>query len=88
MSTKNNTPREEEKRCGACDCYDTEDGCECRRVPCSRCGNNDNLFNMNHDEFHNEYWFNGMSFNTKLNEVLCDSCYNCSSEDEEEEADY
>ena len=88
MTTKKNIPREEEKRCGACDCYDTEDGCECRRVPCSRCGNNDNLFNMNHDEFHNEYWFNGMSFNTKLNEVLCDSCYNCSSEDEEEEADY
>jgi len=78
MSTKNKkikTDKErEEERCG---------GCECRRVPCSRCGTNDNLYNMNHPEFHNDYWFDGMEFEVKLAEVLCDDCVNgCSSEEE------
>lgn len=73
----------EEERCGGCDCYETNDGCECRRVPCSRCGQCDNLYNMNHPEFHNDYWFDGMEFELKLSEILCDDCANGFSDDED-----
>ena len=75
----------EEERCGGCDCYETEDGCECRRVPCSKCGSCDNLYNMNHREFHTDYWFNGMSFYEKMDGLLCDDCVNAGSDSEEEE---
>ena len=43
---------------------------------------------MNHPEFHNDYWFDGMEFEVKLAEVLCDDCANGCSSDEEEQADY
>ena len=70
---KNDREREE-KRCGGCDCYEGEDGCECRRVPCSKCGSRDHMYNMEHPQFHTHYWFNGMPFEIKLNEVLCSNC--------------
>lgn len=75
----------ETERCGRCDCYETDDGCECVRVPCSRCGLCDNLFNMNHREFHTDYWFEAMSFYEKLDGILCDDCVNGGSSSEEEE---
>ena len=75
----------EQERCGGCDCFETDDGCECMRVPCSKCGTMDALFNMNHPEFHTDFWFEGMDFDTKLAEVLCDECER--GDDEEEEPD-
>ena len=77
----------EERRCGGCDCFDGVDGCECRRVPCSRCGRCDHLYNMNHPEFHTDFWFDGMDFDEKLATVLCDDCENGHSSDDGEEAD-
>ena len=75
MPKKNRTDKQrEEERCGGCDCYETEDGCECRTIACSQCGRNDNLYNMNHPDFHTDHWFNGMEFNTKLAEVVCNKC--------------
>ena len=77
MPKNNRTDKQrEEERCGGCDCYEDENGCECRVISCSQCGYKDNLYNMNHDEFHTFYWFNGMEFNTKLAEVVCNKCYN------------
>ena len=80
MPKKNKNKRTDEERehqrCSGCDCYETEDGCECKIVACSQCGYNDNLFNMNHDEFHTFYWFNEMEYYTKMCEVKCDKCYN------------
>jgi len=76
----------EQERCGGCDCFETTEGCECRRIPCCRCGTLDNIFNMNHPEFHSDYWFNGMDFETKLSEVYCNDCIN--HEGENEEGDY
>ena len=78
----------EEERCGGCDTYETDEGCECRRVPCSRCGGMDNLYNMNHPEFHTDLWWE-MEFNEKMCQILCDDCVNgnSDSEDEEEEDD-
>ena len=73
----------ENTRCGGCDCFETDDGCECRRVPCSKCGLCDNLYNMNHPEFHTDYWFDGLTFDEKLSQILCDDCMNGCSEDEE-----
>ena len=74
---------QEEQRCNACDCYETEDGCECRKIPCSKCGITDYIYNMNHELFHSEYWFRNMAFETKLSECLCDECENkCEDEDE------
>jgi len=74
---------QEEQRCNACDCYITIDSCECRKIPCSRCGITDHIYNMNHELFHSEYWFSCMSFETKLSECLCDECENkCEDEDE------
>ncbi len=73
----------EEERCGGCDCYETDDGCECRRVPCSRCGQCDHLYNMNHPEFHSDYWFEGLSFDEKLSTILCDDCINGRSDDDD-----
>ena len=75
----------EEERCGGCDCYETDDGCECRVVPCSNCGTCEPLFDMNHPEKHSEYWFNGMEFELKLAEVLCDGCVAGTSSEEEGE---
>ena len=37
LKVKTDKEREEE-RCGGCDCFETDDGCECRRLPCSKCG--------------------------------------------------
>jgi len=91
MATKNKqrTDKErEEERCGGCDCFETEDGCECRVVSCSRCGHRDHLYNMEHEEFHSDIWFDGMEFETKMNEIRCKDCYNgCSSSEEDEEED-
>jgi len=72
----------EEERCGGCDCYETDDGCECRRVPCSRCGCMDHMYNMNHPDFHSDYWFEGLSFHEKLSTILCDDCINGCSDDD------
>ena len=72
----------EEQRCNTCDCYETEDGCECRKIPCSKCGITDYIYNMNHELFHTEYWFRSMAFETKLSECLCDECENKCEEDE------
>ena len=74
----------ETERCGGCDCYETEDGCECKLVCCSRCGNRDNLYNMNHPEFHTDYWFNGMEYEVKLNEIICNDCFYRSNNDDED----
>ncbi len=74
----------EQKRCGGCDCFETCDGCECRIVPCSRCGSFDRLYNMNHPEFHTDHWFDGMDFYEKLSTVLCDECENGCSSDEDD----
>ena len=84
LKVKTDKEREEE-RCGGCDCFETDDGCECRRLPCSKCGMMDNLYNMNHCEFHTDYWFDGMEFEVKLAEILCDDCVNGDPSDEEEE---
>ena len=74
---------QEEKRCSTCDCYETIDSCECRKIPCSRCGITDHIYNMNHELFHTEYWFRNMPFETKLSECLCNECENkCEDEDE------
>ena len=78
---KKDKGREEEQRCSACDCYETEDGCECRKIPCSRCGITDHIYNMNHELFHTEYWFSCMPFETKLSECLCDECENGDDDD-------
>tara|TARA_R110002012_G_scaffold278791_1_gene466572 strand:+ start:211 stop:498 length:288 start_codon:yes stop_codon:yes gene_type:complete len=75
----------ENERCGGCDCYETEDGCECRKVQCSKCGFTDHLFNMSHPEFHTHYWFAYMPFHDKLAEVKCEKCNSPFSESEEEE---
>jgi hypothetical protein len=45
----------------------------------------DALFNMNHPEFHTDWWFEGMDFYTKLAEVLCDECERGDDEEEEPE---
>ena len=42
LKVKTDKEREEE-RCGGCDCFETDDGCECRRLPCSKCGAMDNF---------------------------------------------
>ena len=74
---------QEEKRCSTCDCYETIDSCECRKIPCSMCGITDHIYNMNHELFHTEYWFRNMPFETKLSECLCNECENkCEDEDE------
>ena len=31
----------EAERCGGCDCFETEEGCECREVSCNICGKED-----------------------------------------------
>tara|TARA_R110000823_G_C15811489_1_gene488284 strand:+ start:561 stop:818 length:258 start_codon:yes stop_codon:yes gene_type:complete len=84
MPKKNNKKRTDEERekqrCGGCDTYETEDGCECRVVSCSHCGYRDNLYNMNHDEFHTDYWFDGMEFDTKMSEIKCDKCNDSSAD--------
>lgn len=85
MSNNKTDEQREQERCGGCDCFETEDGCECRRVPCSKCGTQDHLYNMHHDLFHTEYWFRDMSFYQKLDEIICNDCNNRQSEDEEEE---
>ena len=84
MKIRTDKQREEE-RCGGCDCFETDDGCECRVVPCSRCGMREPMYDMNHSEFHTDYWFDGLTFDQKLAEILCDSCMmdSCSEEDEE-----
>lgn len=79
--------QQEEKRCETCDCFITEEGCECRLVPCSRCGDCYELFNMTHDEFHTDYWFENMSFHHKLSEILCHNCNNREIYEEEKECD-
>ena len=80
---KKDKGREEEQRCSTCDCYETIDSCECRKIPCSRCGITDHIYNMNHELFHTEYWFRNMPFETKLSECLCNECENkCEDEDE------
>ena len=75
----------EQKRCGGCDTFETADGCECRVVPCSKCGCHEHLYDMNSPEYHSQYWFAGMTFDTKLAEILCNNCVNCGSSDEEDE---
>ena len=77
----------EEQRCGGCDCFETEDGCECRIVSCSQCGNRDNLYNMHHDLFHTDYWFDGMPFYQKLSEIICRECYERGNEEETSESE-
>jgi len=43
---------------------------------------------MEHEEFHSDIWFDGMEFETKMNEIRCKDCYNgCSSSEEDEEED-
>ena len=74
----------EQERCGTCDCFETAEGCECRRVPCSKCGCHEHLYDMNHPEFHSDYWFDGMSWYNKMTEILCDNCDNCDISDEGE----
>ena len=71
---KRTDKQREHQPCGGCDCVETADGCECRIVSCGQCCYRDNLYNMNHDEFHTEYWFNGMDFNTKMCEIICNRC--------------
>tara|TARA_R110002050_G_scaffold67037_2_gene145253 strand:- start:188 stop:469 length:282 start_codon:yes stop_codon:yes gene_type:complete len=78
----------EDKRCGGCDCYESENGCECNLVPCSNCGNCDKLYNMHHDEFHSAYWFNGMSYDEKLSEIVCIECIHGREEEKEEYEEY
>ena len=81
MPKKNRTDKQrEELLCSGCDTLETADGCECRVVSCSQCGYRDNLYNMNHDEYHTEYWFNGMEYDTKICEIKCNKCFNESSD--------
>ena len=74
----------EEERCGGCDCFETEFGCECEIVSCSQCGQRDHLYNMHHPLFHTDYWFDGMPFYEKLSEIICNDCENKSNETEED----
>ena len=86
---------EEDVRCGGCDCFITEEGCECRLVACNKCGKQNHIYNMAHQDKQNEELWNDLSFADKLNGFYCEECegsddeeYVESSEDDEEEADY
>ena len=88
MAKAQRTDKErEEQRCGGCDCFETEFGCECEVVSCSMCDGRDNLYNMNHPLFHTDYWFDGMPFYVKLSEIICNDCENRSNDIEIEEED-
>ena len=84
---KRTDKQREHQRCGGCDCYETSDGCECRVVSCSECGDKDHLFNMCHEQFHSDYWFDGMEYHIKMNEILCKDC-NSRSAGRDEDCDY
>jgi hypothetical protein len=73
----------EEQRCGGCDCFEDENGCECRVVSCSNCGERDNLYNMCHPEFHSDLWFSGLVFEEKLSTIICQNCDRCYESEEE-----
>ena len=75
----------EEQRCGGCDTFETEFGCECEVVSCSECGCRDNLYNMRHPLFHTDYWFIAMPFYEKLSEIICVDCENRTNDNDEEE---
>ena len=77
--------KEDELRCGGCDCIINDDGCECRVVPCSKCGQGEHLYDMIHPEYHTAYWFENMSFDEKICSVICQRCVQ--EDDEEEDED-
>ena len=90
--------QEETARCGGCDCFETEEGCECRLVACNKCGKQNHIYNMAHEDKHNEELWNDLSFADKLNGFYCEECLESDDEDDyvessddngdEEEADY
>lgn len=83
---KRTDKQREEQRCSGCDCYETADGCECKIVSCSECCYRDHLYNMYHDEYHTDFWFE-MDYEIKMNEILCKDC-NSRLAGHDEENDY
>ena len=72
----------EAERCGQCDCFETEEGCECREVACNRCGKQNHIYNMAHPDKDNDDLWNDLSFEDKLNGFHCEDC---GESDEEED---
>ena len=63
----------ETQRCGGCDCFETEDGCECREVSCIICGKINHIYNMEHPDKHKDDWCE-LPFEDKLNGFYCEDC--------------
>jgi len=72
-------------RCGGCDCFETEEGCECRLVACNRCSKQNHIYNMYHLDKENENLWNDLSIADKLNGFFCEECFESDDEDDDEE---
>ena len=74
------TLNEEETRCGGCDKFPTEDGCECRKVSCCECGERNAIHSMEHPFKERDDW-DDIPLCDKIHEFCCDRC--CVEKNEE-----